>query len=388
MPAANKMSAEPLPAGENRRRQHSPGLDLTAARHDGVQEFHLTVRPLPGEKPVDTGARLGEALRDGDAAIGRQEVFGSLSACEEVLRGLRRVLGEVSWPVVALEGSSCGSGPLAGMHVLAVGGAKVDTITQDGRPIGRSFSDTYARHLLLGDVRPTDGALSKSAQARQAYENLEASLRAGGMGMPNLARTWLFLNDILTWYGPFNGVRTDFYRQHGVFDRMVPASTGVSGRNLFGGALVAAAWAAEPRQAGFTMREVASPRQCPAPCYGSSFSRAVELLTPGLQRLLISGTASIEPGGASVGGDDIEAQIDLTMEVVRAILVSRELEFQDVSRATAYLKRPTDARFFDLWRRRNGLEAWPVVCTVADICRDELLFEIELDALGVPGSAA
>jgi enamine deaminase RidA (YjgF/YER057c/UK114 family) len=150
--------------------------------------------------------------------------------------------------------------------------------------------------------------------------------------------------------------------------------------------LVAAAWAVAPLQNGFVLREVASPRQCPAPCYGSSFSRAVELLTPELRRVMVSGTASIEPGGASVGGGDVEAQIDLTMEVVRAILVSCDLDFPDASRATAYFKRPKDVSYFHQWCKRLGLEAWPVVCTVADICREELLFEIEVDALGMAPS--
>jgi enamine deaminase RidA (YjgF/YER057c/UK114 family) len=234
-------------------------------------------------------------------------------------------------------------------------------------------------------LRPATLTGSKTDQARLAYENLEAALQAGGMGMPNLVRTWVFLDDVLSWYGPFNGVRTHFYRQRGVFDRMVPASTGVSGRNARGTAMLAGAWAVEGLNDGFGIQEIASPKQCPAPCYGSSFSRAVELVSPTLRRLLVSGTASIAPGGASVGGGDVEAQIDLTMEVVRAILVARELDFADVSRATAYFKRPEDLRYFEAWRRRHRLEAWPVVCTEADICRDELLFEIEVDALGAEG---
>jgi enamine deaminase RidA (YjgF/YER057c/UK114 family) len=346
-----------------------------------LREFHVTVRPLPNETPADTLGRLAAVLRAQEALIVRQEVFGTLKAHREVLQGMQKLLGEVNWPVTFVEGASCTAEPLAGLHVLAVAGTPVETIYWQGRPVGRAFRDRWVRHVLLGDVRPTDTDLARPAQARRGFEHLESALGAAGLGFAQVARTWLFLDDILSWYGPLNTVRTEFFRERGVFDRLVPASTGVSGRNLAGAAMVAGAWAAEPLNGAFTMREVKSPRQCAATNYGSSFSRAVELGTPELRRLLISGTASIAPDGQSVCPDDMEAQIDLTMDVVRAILVSRGMDFTDGSRVTAYFKRASDARFFDAWRAKMGLANWPVLYTVADICREELLFELEMDAL-------
>jgi enamine deaminase RidA (YjgF/YER057c/UK114 family) len=338
---------------------------------------------LPGEAVAETVGRLTQVLKEYKASVVRQEVFGSLAVGEALQQALRHDLGGLDWPVTYLQGNSCQGGPLAGMHVVAVAGAPVETVSLEGHPVGRAYRDGFARHLLLGDLRPSDVRPSKPDQTAEVYARLEAALQAGGMGMPHLARTWLFLDDIVPWYGPFNTVRTAFYRERGVFERMVPASTGVGVSNLAGAALSAGAWAVEPLRDGFVMQEITSPRQCPAPCYGSSFSRAVELVNPRWRRVMISGTASIEPGGASVGGGDVEAQIDLTMEVLRAILVSRELDFPEVSRATGYFKRSADARYFDTWRRRYGLESWPLVCAEADICRDELLFEIEVDAVGL-----
>ena len=364
--------------------QHrSAGLDLTVFECRGLRELHLTVRPLRGETPTDTIRRLAAVLKENGAVVVRQEVFGSLATHWEVIQGMRLQLGEVDWPVTFLEGPSCGTGPLVGTHVLAVAGTPVETVRFGGRTVGRSFSDPWARYVLLGDVRPTDVSLPKPDQARQAYENIESGLRQAGMSMANVARTWLFLDDILSWYGPLNTVRTDFYRSRGVFDRMVPASTGVSGRNVAGAAMTSGAWAAESLNDTFAMREIVSPKQCEATEYGSSFSRAVELATPALRRIMISGTASIEPGGRSVG-DDVETQIDLTMEVVRALLVAREMDYPSASRATAYFKHAADVKHFDAWRAKNGLQDWPVICTQADICRDELLFELELDALAIP----
>jgi enamine deaminase RidA (YjgF/YER057c/UK114 family) len=103
--------------------------------------------------------------------------------------------------------------------------------------------------------------------------------------------------------------------------------------------------------------------------------------TPAGRRLLVSGTASIEPNGRSAHVGDLRKQIVLTMEVAHAILASRGFNFSDVTRATAYFKNIQDAPAFDEWRRECNLESLPLVVAQSDICRPELLFEIELDAI-------
>lgn len=366
-------------------RYRSPGLDLTEVAQGGIHELHLTLRPLPGEKPSSVAERLAALLAEHDAVVVRQEVFGSCASQRKFLEALRLAAGRMDWPISGVEGLGCGSDPMAGTHVLAISGGPVETITHEGVPVGRVFQDAWARYVLLGDLQPDDPSRSKPDQAGQVYQNMQAMLVKAGMNMRQVARTWLFLNDILSWYGPLNAVRTRFYQEHKVFQGLVPASTGVGGQNLRASALVAGAWAAEGLNGAFSVKEVASPKQCPAPRYGSSFSRAVMLASPGLQRLMVSGTASIEPGGASVCCNDIEGQIDLTMQVVRAMLVACEVDFAETSRATAYFKKASDVKAFERWRTVNGLEAWPVICAVDDICRDELLFELELDTLRIPG---
>ena len=57
------------------------------------------------------------------------------------------------------------------------------------------------------------------------------------------------------------------------------------------------------------------------------------------------------------------------------------MSFADVSRATAYFKSGTDLPVFQSWLKENQLLALPVVNTCCEICRDDLLFEIELDAI-------
>jgi hypothetical protein len=68
------------------------------------------------------------------------------------------------------------------------------------------------------------------------------------------------------------------------------------------------------------------------------------------------------------------------MDMAGAILRSRGFAFSDVTRAIAYFEHPDDAPSFDAWCASHGLEAMPVVRTQCGIRRDDLLFEIELDA--------
>jgi enamine deaminase RidA (YjgF/YER057c/UK114 family) len=115
--------------------------------------------------------------------------------------------------------------------------------------------------------------------------------------------------------------------------------------------------------------------------YGSSFSRAVEIGTPDYRTLLVSGTASIEPGGATAFVGDVDRQIQLTMDVVAGILKSRAMDWGDATRAVMYLKKPEFLENWQSWLRKNKLENLPLINIEADVCRDDLLVELEIDCV-------
>jgi enamine deaminase RidA (YjgF/YER057c/UK114 family) len=212
------------------------------------------------------------------------------------------------------------------------------------------------------------------------FGNLECALDLAGFELGDVVRTWFYNEDILAWYGDFNRVRTEHYAGVKWRTGSLPASTGVAGKNPAGAALAVAAWAMRPIDASACAREIGSPLQCPAPAYGSSFARAMEIDSGGGRRLFISGTASIHPGGQTAWVGNPKKQIDLTMEVVAAILESRGMDFEDVTRATAYFQHPLFTTHFDRWCDARNLRHMPVLYVHCDICREDLLFELELDA--------
>lgn len=362
-------------------RHHELGTHFTLVRRLGLNELHITLQQLPGEALAITLLRLEELLREHDAVITRMEVFGSCKAYGPFLTAMRRILGEPCWPVMWLEGGSLNGEPLAGLHVMAVSGSDVETLRLHGRVVGTIFSDAHARHCLLGDVMPSRRSAVRRQQAREVFENMALALQAADMEPRHIARTWLYLDDLLSWYGDLNKARTEIFGEWELFKTGVPASTGIGAKNPHGAAMVAGAWASVAFSRNHKVHEVVSPLQCPAGSYGSSFARAMEWSTPGHRRLTVSGTASIEPGGASVHQGDIRAQVDLTMDVVEAILDSRGASFRDVTRATAYIKHPKDHLCLEQWFERSGKPWFSAIGTHTQVCRDELLFEIELDTI-------
>lgn len=233
------------------------------------------------------------------------------------------------------------------------------------------------------EVYPEDFSVSREEQARSVFRRMEKLLEPRGMDFGDVVRTWLYADRILEWYPALNAVRDEFFRSRGVYDRYVPASTGIGWTSPCGAKFVAAIFAARSRLPdSLTVRALPSPLQCPALEYGSSFSRAAEIVTPAWRRVLVSGTASIEAGSHEVAhAGDIDAQIDCTMRAVAAIFESRGMALRDVDRALVYLKRPEYRAAWDRWLGKHP--EYPAACAgsiVADVCRDEWLFEIEADA--------
>jgi len=347
---------------------------VTQLPRDGLIETFLTATSAGGDTPSEMVSRLDEYVRSRkNMRILKQDIFGRFDPNCIPPTG-------IEWPVTWVGKDSPESNPAGGLQAHAVEGAAVETIRLSGRAVGSVFEDEYARYCILGGLRGPDTSLPRESQARRVFEMMEESLGLAGMEVSNSVRTWLYIDDILEWYEEFNAVRTEFFTERGLFDQVVPASTGVGGSNPAGAAVVAALFAVEPKDSHTQIEAVHSPLQCPALDYGSSFSRAVEVRTPDLRRVFVSGTASIAPGGDTVHAGDVDAQVDLSMEVVHAILKSRGMDWKNVTRAVAYFKNSRDTPLWDRNRTRGGLPDLPVVIACNQICRDDLLFEIEVDA--------
>lgn len=367
-------------------------IDSVHAREEGgrsvafgsgdVKNSYTTLLPAAGEDGTSFAGRLVDLLKENNASFVKCDVFGSCGAYSGFARALETALPPHGLPVTWVEGAACGGGPFAGATVRCVTGAGVhpETIMLGAWPVGRLYEDAFGRYCLLGGIHANAPTMMPGRQAQMTLEALEAALNAAGMDMTNIARTWFYNNNLLEWYDAFNAARTRFYRERGVFDKVLPASTGIGGKNPHKAALVAGAEAIVFKHADSRVEAVISPLQNQALKYGSAFSRAVEIATPRERRLIVSGTASIDEQGKTVYEGDIGAQIRHTMKVVEALLGSRQMSWSNVIRAIAYVKQPGFAEDFSHYLASSALPALPWITTHSEVCRDNLLFEIEVDA--------
>jgi enamine deaminase RidA (YjgF/YER057c/UK114 family) len=282
---------------------------------------------------------------------------------------------------VWLQGDACSDGTMHSLQAVAVSGLELTPLRLNGRDIGFTYEDPNGRYCRLSGIIPQDVGASRMEQTRSAFETACAALNANGFEFTDTIRTWIYLDRLLEWYGDFNTVRTQYFNETGIFDHMVPASTGIGACNPFGAAITMDVLAVQPKNDLLKIQEIVSPLQNPALDYKSAFSRAIELACPTHRSVLISGTASIDPGGKTVYLDDPEKQIRLTMDVIKAILESRGMGWGDLFRGIAYFK---NMDFLPIYRRiaeELGISRFPLAVSHADVCRRDLLFEIEVDAV-------
>jgi chorismate lyase / 3-hydroxybenzoate synthase len=315
------------------------------------------------------------------------------------------VLGVAAFSGPPAPAPDAGEIPVAEVNTpVLLGTAHVYEVWRSGQPAesGRRNRVRFRRseNLLFGCIALAESEVAPAAPAaapaspsalhaatEEAYREICATLDA--LGYPHLLRVWNYLPDInrdtdgLERYRQFNRARARALSASGRAVRgRVPAASALgaaSGSPLvvyFLAGRSAPAFIENPRQ----MSAYRYPRQ-----YGSHspvFSRATLLRQRDNLTLFISGTASIV-GHRSIHVGDTAAQTRETLTNIAALLeeanrVERSARFSLGSLACkVYVRRPAD-----LPTIRAELDAAlepgsRVIYLQADICRQDLLVEIE-----------
>lgn len=353
-------------------RQQSKQSDVITLDRYGFQEQWISTR----RRGPDELSVLDEFTGKPDNVVA-QMVFGGRSFYEAACTRM----GGAEWPLLWLQGDVCPGRHVSGAQAFVIPGQSLHRVRLEDRIVGTAWSDSGADYCLLAGILPSDLTAQRGSQTRSCFEGIGMALQRAGMDFSHVVRTWLYLDDLLSWYGEFNQARTAFFNEHGVFERLLPASTGIGASNPFGAALACGALAIRPRNDTVRIREVDSPLQRPATEYRSSFSRAVEVACPDRRLLMISGTASISPDGNSMFAGDVVRQIHRTLDVVESILDSRRMNWENTARAVGYFHDIHALPLFDACCRERGIAPLPLTPAHATICRADLLFEMELDAI-------
>ena len=303
-------------------------------------------------------------------------------------------------------GWGCVGGPtLASLHtpVLCAQGPWVDawrsasTVLRAGRSGAVRWQEDG--RWAFGQLEVPEADIDLAKTARLAYRDVFAALQ--DCGQPHVLRLWNYLPRINA-----DGGGLERYRQFNIGRQQAFMDVG---RDAFEGAPAACALGTAGAQAGglairflagrVPARPVENPRQVSAYRYSKAhgpqaptFSRAA-LADAGGGRvvLFISGTASIV-GEQSLHPGDVIAQTEETLRNLKAVLhaamarCSARFTLSDLQ-STVYLRHAADApAVLALLAKAMPLAPAPR-CMQADICRAELLVEIEAHTL-VPGALA
>lgn len=366
-------------------------LDTRSVESSAATEIYITATPGDNgtlqKKAREVFSGIRDIISSKNAHILQERIFGTKNTMAEVLRVRAEVYGDVDDGIApsALCGKEDMCAPLAGVLVHAVvSETKPEAIVLDGMLCGRVLRVPGRAYLTLSDIRAdetTQKAGDPSEQAKVMMEKSESVLKQFGADFLSVPRTWMWLSDILNWYDDFNHVRNTFFTERGLIGegsrQSMPASTGI-GLYPADGSKCAMDLTAVLEPADSIQFLGAVGRQQCALEYGSAFSRASRSITPAGETVFVSGTASIDASGITTNVGDASGQINTTIDNVRAVLRDMNADDEDVVQVVAYCKTTDVEKVFNNLKSKYP---WPWVTVICDICRPDLLFEIEATAI-------
>lgn len=240
--------------------------------------------------------------------------------------------------------------------------------------------------------------------ATAAYKAIDRRLMKFGFRFDQIVRTWFFIEKITAVedreprYEQLNRARTESYRDLRFAAELLPqdwngavypASTGVGAE---GNDLTVSCLAIVAKRSDVVLFPLENPLQTPAYDYDDKFgeespkfARAMAVVSGDRAMTFISGTASITTSD-SKHLENIERQTHLTLDNIAALISADNFHrhgftgfgatLGDLACVRVYLKRAEDYRRASAICR-DRLGELPTVFVVCDLCRPELLVEIE-----------
>lgn len=255
----------------------------------------------------------------------------------------------------------------------------------------------FAKELIMSGVC---GDISNSIfdQSESSFQEIERVFKCEGFEFCNVIRQWNYIERIVAiddnhqHYQDFNDVRSRHYSKQNWRDGY-PAATGIG--TQFGGVVIDLD-AVIIKSDDVQIRKIDNDLQVAAHAYSKEvligeecckttpkFERAKSISSLEDNRVYISGTAAIL-GEESLVGVDFKRQIEATMLNIENLICERTLVNSNIRTPSpmrldmlrVYLKYEQDVESAIEYMRSNYGEI-PACYLLGDVCRDELLVEIE-----------
>jgi enamine deaminase RidA (YjgF/YER057c/UK114 family) len=216
-------------------------------------------------------------------------------------------------------------------------------------------------------------------QSDTMFETAMELLREHGATFREVLRTWIYLDDIDRDYQALNDSRNAFFQREDV--RRLPASTGIGGKLHPRGTLCTLDVYALLNPGIAQVEVMRTPTLNEAPQYGSSFSRGMKMALPEQTYLFISGTASVDEQGQTAHVGDVRGQLERMLLNIEGLLAPQGAAWSDLVQGVTFLKSPEYAEVYRELCEERGIVDVPHTVVQADVCRPELLSEMEAIAV-------
>ncbi|MBN2476522.1 MAG: dioxygenase [Pirellulales bacterium] len=399
------------------RKQSSEGVGYAVVELNGTRHIVASAVPQAGadlREQAHDALRTIEAVMEDEGTRGsivRQAVFmkdiGQIETCRQIIHDF---YGEQLPATIYIPQPPC-EGKLLEIEALGVGGRGDVEIQRYSERMVVSRHDGVA-WVHLANVYPETTATGVYERSRNVFELAAQGLAARGFSYDQVMRTWLYLGDIVgpegetQRYKELNRARTDFYEgiRFGAhltppgWERTIyPASTGIG---TDGNDVVMSCMALVSYRKDVLMVPLENPQQTSACDYGRKygfkspkFARAMAVAAHDLATIFVSGTASITDEETQFVGD-VQGQTRQTLDNIAALISADNLRqhglsglgatLDDLALVRVYIKHQEDyAKTRAVCEARLG--EVPTIYAQADVCRPELLVEIEGIAFAHPG---
>lgn len=253
------------------------------------------------------------------------------------------------------------------------------------------------RWAYVGGVEPDENIEDTYEQALNCWEKMNRILEENGFNFKQVVRTWiyereLFRNDEdgIQRYDKFNKAREEFFKKVGIFKddlkekRMYPASTGIG---MSSGSFVMECTALSTKRGDVTVIPLENPDQVSSFRYtekvlgkGASrplFSRGMAVRIGNKKRIFVSGTASVKKEDTEY--NIVGQQTETTIDNVSGVLEQGGAGVRDITQLRVYIK---DIENYETVKTivERRFPSVPCLYLKADVCRENLLVEIEAEA--------
>lgn len=354
--------------------------------------------------PIEVGReiyiKIAEIIKHTETQILQEKVFGSIHYQKEIFKVRTDVFNDngiyEEIPITFIEGNPLWGEGFAGLQICTFKPSqpqdRIWTVYQDDIPCGRGVNRNGTTFLSLQNMHGLNedisNGISPSEQVDRMIDRIDRILRKYGSSYRDVVCTRIYISDILDWYSEFNKARNAKYAEYGILPEnsegliteqiYLPSSTGIQANNPTGADVVMNVLAViKGSDTQLKILHDNGIKQRSAYRYGSAFSRSTIICEPNNKYILLSGTAAIDEQGKSLFPGNPREQIRKTFEIADALVGKEEASLNDISLATVFLKRREDLSIYEEVANEYGLTNMPAVFVIADICREELLFEFD-----------